>query len=108
MNLSTAFHPQIDGQEERTIKTLVDMLRDCVVYFKSNWNDHLLLMEFAYHKSYHSKIQIAPYESLYGRRCIYPIGWLEFFEVELIGKDLVHQDIDKVILIQEVEDGAES
>ena len=36
MKLSTAFHPQTDGQAERTIKTLEDMLRACVIDFKGN------------------------------------------------------------------------
>ncbi|XP_070050485.1 uncharacterized protein, partial [Nicotiana tomentosiformis] len=79
VNLSTAFHPQTDGQAERTIQTLEDMLRACVLDFKGNWDDHLALIEFAYNNSYHSSIKMAPYEALYGRRCRSPVGW---FEVE--------------------------
>ncbi|KAH0647574.1 hypothetical protein KY285_032822 [Solanum tuberosum] len=62
VNLSTAFHPQTDGQAERTIQTLEDMLRACVIDFKGSCDDHLSLLEFAYNNSYHSSIQMAPYE----------------------------------------------
>ncbi|WMV24530.1 hypothetical protein MTR67_017915 [Solanum verrucosum] len=101
VNLSTAFHPQTDGQEERTIQTLEDMLRACVFDLKGNWDDHLPLIEFAYNKSYHFSIQMAPYETLYGRRCGSPIGWFEVGKGELIGPDLVHQAMEKVKVIQE-------
>ena len=47
VNLSTAFHPQTDGQAERTIQTLEDMLRACIIDFKGSWDDHLSLIEFA-------------------------------------------------------------
>ena len=67
VNLSTTFHPQMDGQAERTIQTLEDMLRACVIDFKGRWDDHLPLIEFAYNNSYHSSIQMAPCEALYVR-----------------------------------------
>ncbi|KAH0778029.1 hypothetical protein KY290_009440 [Solanum tuberosum] len=90
-----------DGQAERTIQTLEDMLRACVIDFKGSWDDHLPLIEFAYNNSYHSSIQMAPYEALYGRRCRSPIGWFEVGEAQLIGPDLVHQAMEKVKVIQE-------
>ena len=64
VNLSTTFHSQTDGQTERTIKTLKDMLRAFVIDFKGSWDDHLTLIEFAYNNNYHSSIQMAPYEAL--------------------------------------------
>ena len=69
VKLSTAFHPQMDVQVERTIQTLKDMLRACTIDFKGNWDKHLPLVEFAYNNSFHSSISMAPYEALYGRRC---------------------------------------
>ncbi|KAL2226751.1 UNVERIFIED_CONTAM: Transposon Ty3-G Gag-Pol polyprotein [Sesamum indicum] len=72
---STAFHPQTDGQSERMIQTLEDMMRACTMEFKGNWDDHLPLMEFAYNNSFRSSISIAPYEAIYGRRCRSPIYW---------------------------------
>ncbi|XP_070056791.1 uncharacterized protein, partial [Nicotiana tomentosiformis] len=92
---------KIDGQAERTIQTLEDMLRACVLDFKGNWDDHLALIEFAYNNSYHSSIKMAPYEALYGRRCRSPVGWFEVGETELYGPDLIHQAIEKVKVIQE-------
>ncbi|KAH0633271.1 hypothetical protein KY284_036057 [Solanum tuberosum] len=101
VKLSTTFHPQTDGQAERTIQNLEVMLRACVIYFKGNWDDHLPLMEFAYYNSYHSSISMAPFEALYGRRCRSPIGWFEVGEVALIDPELVDEAIEKVRLIRE-------
>jgi transposase InsO family protein len=69
LRMSTAFHPQTDGQSERTIQTLEDMLRSCVLSWKGSWEDHLPLVEFSYNNSYHSSIRCAPYDALYGRKC---------------------------------------
>ncbi|KAH0636086.1 hypothetical protein KY289_036001 [Solanum tuberosum] len=101
VNLSTAFHPQTDGQAEHTIQTLEDMLRACVIDFKGSWDDHLPLIEFAYNNSYHSSIQMAPYEALYGRRCRFPVGWFEVGEASLIGPDSVLDAMEKVQLIRD-------
>ena len=101
VNLSTTFHPQTDGQAERTIQTLEDMLRACVIDFKGSWDDHLPLIEFAYNNSYHSSIQMAPYEALYGRRCRSPVGWFEVGEAALIGPDSVLDAMEKVQLIRD-------
>ncbi|XP_069143547.1 uncharacterized protein [Solanum lycopersicum] len=57
-----------DGQSERTIQVLEDMLRTCVIAFGARWDQHLALAEFANNNSYHSSIQMAPFEALYGRR----------------------------------------
>ena len=73
LNFSTTFHPQTDGQSERTIQILEDMLRACATDFKGSWEGHLPLVEFAYNNSYQASIQMAPYEALYGRKCRSPI-----------------------------------
>ena len=74
MKLSTTFHPQMDGQTERTIQTLEDMLRACIIDFKGSWDKHLSLVKFNYNNTFHSSISMVPYEALYDRRCRYPIG----------------------------------
>ncbi|GKF30915.1 putative reverse transcriptase domain-containing protein, partial [Tanacetum coccineum] len=68
----TAYHPETDGQSERTIQTLEDMLRACVINFGKGWVKHLPLAEFSYNNSYHASIKAAPYEALYGRKCRSP------------------------------------
>ncbi|GKC46154.1 putative reverse transcriptase domain-containing protein [Tanacetum coccineum] len=67
LDISTAYHPQTDGQSERTIQMLEDMLRACVIDFGSSWDRHLPLVEFSYNNSYHASIKAAPYEALYRR-----------------------------------------
>ena len=89
--MSTAYHPQTDGQSERTIQTIEDMLRACVLDFKGNWDDHLPLVEFAYNNSYHSSIGMAPYEALYGRKCRSPVCWEEVGEMKIYGPELIQQ-----------------
>nr|GEX03915.1 reverse transcriptase domain-containing protein [Tanacetum cinerariifolium] len=69
LNMSTAYHPQTDGQSKRTIQTMEDMLRACVIDFGSSWDRHLSLVEFSYNNSYHASIKAAPFEALYGRKC---------------------------------------
>nr|GFA34611.1 putative reverse transcriptase domain-containing protein [Tanacetum cinerariifolium] len=69
LDLSTAYHPETDGQSERNVQTLEDMLRACVIDFGSSWDKHLPLLEFSYNNSYHASIKAAPFEALYGRKC---------------------------------------
>ncbi|XP_070032142.1 uncharacterized protein [Nicotiana tomentosiformis] len=90
VNLSITFHPKTDGEAEQTIQTLEDILCACVLDFKSSWDDHLPLIEFAYNSSFHANIQMAPFKALYGRRYRSPIGWFDIGEAELIGPDLMH------------------
>ncbi|GJY26771.1 reverse transcriptase domain-containing protein [Tanacetum coccineum] len=77
LDMSTAYHPQTDGHSERTIQTLEDMLRACVLDFRGSWDVHLLLVEFSYNNSYHSSVRCAPFEALYDRKCRSPIMWAE-------------------------------
>ncbi|GJW37115.1 putative reverse transcriptase domain-containing protein [Tanacetum coccineum] len=99
--MSTAYHPQTDGQSERTIQTLEDMLRACVIDFGGSWDVHLPLAEFFYNNSYHSSIRCAPFEALYGRKCKSPVLWTEIGESSLIGPEMVQETTDKVVLIKE-------
>ncbi|GJV39965.1 putative reverse transcriptase domain-containing protein [Tanacetum coccineum] len=101
LDMSTAYHPQTDGQSECTIKTLEDMLRACVIDFGGSWDVHLPLAEFSYNNSYHTSIRCAPFEALYGRKCRSPMLWAEIGEGSLIGPELVQETTDKVVVIIE-------
>ncbi|GKA49393.1 putative reverse transcriptase domain-containing protein [Tanacetum coccineum] len=86
---------------ERTIQTLEDMLKACVIDFGGNWDVHLLLAEFSYNNSYHLSIRCASFEALYWRKCRSPILWAEIGESSLIRPELVQETTDKVVLIKE-------
>nr|GFC04774.1 putative reverse transcriptase domain-containing protein [Tanacetum cinerariifolium] len=66
--MSTAYHPETDGQSKRTIQTLEDMLRACAIDFGKGWVNHLPLVEFSYNNSYHTTIKATPFEALYGQK----------------------------------------
>ncbi|GKB56195.1 putative reverse transcriptase domain-containing protein [Tanacetum coccineum] len=86
---------------ERTIQTLEDMLRACMIDFGGSWDTHLSLAEFSYNNCYHSSIRCAPFESLYGRKCRLHVLLAKIGENRLIGPELVQETTDKVILIKE-------
>ncbi|GJY38022.1 putative reverse transcriptase domain-containing protein [Tanacetum coccineum] len=93
--MSTAYHPEIDGQSERTIQALKDMLRACVIDFGNGWVKHLPLVEFSYNNSYHASIKAAPFEELYGRKCRSPVCWAEVGKVQLTGLERVQETTEK-------------
>ncbi|GJS20326.1 putative reverse transcriptase domain-containing protein [Tanacetum coccineum] len=101
LHMSTAYHPETDGQSERTIQTLEDMLRACVMDFGGSWDTHLPLVEFSYNNSYHASIKCAPFEALYGRKCRSPVIWTEVGESQLIGPEIVQETTEKIIQIKE-------
>ncbi|WMV08178.1 hypothetical protein MTR67_001563 [Solanum verrucosum] len=96
LTLSTAFHPHTDGQMERTIQVLEDMLRASVIDFRGHWDKLLPLCEFSYNNSYHSSIDMASFEALYGRGCISLIGWFEARDVKPLGVDLAKNVLEKI------------
>ncbi|GJX99840.1 putative reverse transcriptase domain-containing protein [Tanacetum coccineum] len=99
--MSTTYHPQTDGQSERTIQTLEDMLRACVIDFGNGWVKHLPLVEFSYNNSYHASIKAAPFEALYGRKCRSPVCWAEVGQVQLTGPEIVQETTEKIIQIKQ-------
>lgn len=101
VTLSTAYHPQTDGQSERTIQTLEDMLRACILDFKGSWIDYLMLVEFSYNNSYQASLGMAPYEALYGRKCRSPLCWDDVGERQIVGPELVQITSEKVSLIRQ-------
>ncbi|GJR95994.1 putative reverse transcriptase domain-containing protein [Tanacetum coccineum] len=101
LDMSTAYHPQTDGQSERTIQTLEDMLRACAIDFGKGWVNHLPLVEFSYNNSYHASIKAAPFEALYGRKCRSPVCWTEVGEAQILGPELIQETTEKIIQIKQ-------
>ncbi|KAJ0806053.1 putative nucleotidyltransferase, Ribonuclease H [Helianthus annuus] len=101
LDMSTAYHPQTDGQSERTIQTLGNMLRACVIDFGNGWKKHLPLVEFSYNNSYHTSIQAAPFEALYGRKCRSPLCWVEVGDSQITGPELVVDTTKKIAQIRQ-------
>ncbi|GJR38267.1 putative reverse transcriptase domain-containing protein [Tanacetum coccineum] len=100
LDFSTAYHPQTDGQSERTIQTLEDMLRACVLNFGKGLDRHLPLVEFSYNNSYHTSIKAAPFEALYGHKCRSPVCWAEVGDAQHTGLEIVHETTEKIIQIK--------
>ncbi|GJZ14062.1 putative reverse transcriptase domain-containing protein [Tanacetum coccineum] len=96
LDMSTSYHPQTDEQSERTIQTLEDILRACVIDFGNGWVKHLPLVEFFYN-SYHASIKVAPFEALYGRKCRSPVCWAEVGRVQLTGLEITQETTEKDI-----------
>ncbi|GKE82437.1 putative reverse transcriptase domain-containing protein, partial [Tanacetum coccineum] len=101
LDMSTAYHPQTDGQSERTIQTLEDMLCACVIDFGNGWVKHFPLVEFSYYNSYHASIKAAPFEALYGQKCRSPVCCAKVGQVQLTGLEIVQETTEKVIQIKQ-------
>ncbi|GKC34667.1 putative reverse transcriptase domain-containing protein [Tanacetum coccineum] len=101
ISMSTAYHPETDSQSERTIQTLEDMLRACVIDFGKGWVRHLPLAKFSYNNGYHAIIKAAPYEALYGRKCRSPVCWTEVGEAQLTGPELIQETTKKIVMIKQ-------
>ncbi|KAL1218026.1 hypothetical protein V5N11_006025 [Cardamine amara subsp. amara] len=100
VHMSTAYHPQTDGQSERTIQTLEDLLRMCVLDWGAHWVDHLSLVEFTYNNSYQASIGMAPYEALYGRPCRTPLCWTQVGERSTLGARFVKETTEKIRVLK--------
>ncbi|GJS53406.1 reverse transcriptase domain-containing protein [Tanacetum coccineum] len=101
LDMSTAYHPQTDGQSERTIQTLEDMLRACAIDFGKGWVNHLPLVEFSYNNSYHASIKAAPFEALYGRKCRSLVCWTGVGEAQILGPELIQETTEKIVQIKQ-------
>ncbi|MDQ4224901.1 hypothetical protein RBK84_10955, partial [Pseudomonas aeruginosa] len=100
LSLSTAYHPQTNGQMEGVKRVLEDLLRACMLDFGGLWTDHLHLVEFSYNNSYQSTIGMAPFDALYGRPCNTPVCWWEAGEKLLLGPDMIRETTEKVDVIR--------
>nr|GEY12382.1 putative reverse transcriptase domain-containing protein [Tanacetum cinerariifolium] len=100
LDMSTTYHPQTDGQSERTIQTLEDMLRAYLINFGKGWDRHLPLVEFSYNNSYHTSIKATLFEALYDHKCQSPICWAEVGDAQLTGPDIIHETTKKIFQIK--------
>ncbi|GJY73279.1 putative reverse transcriptase domain-containing protein [Tanacetum coccineum] len=101
LDMSTSYRPQTDGKSERTIQTLKDMLRACVINFGKDWVNHLPLVEFSYNNSYHASIKDASFKALYGRKCGSPICWAKVGKIQLTGPEIVQETTKEIIQIKQ-------
>ncbi|GJR85592.1 putative reverse transcriptase domain-containing protein [Tanacetum coccineum] len=101
LDMSTAYHPQTDRQSERTIQTLEDMLRACVIDFGNGWVKTFCHGRVSYNNSYHASIKATPFEALYGIKCRSPIYFAEVGEVQLTGLEIVQETTKKIIQVKQ-------
>nr|GFA65827.1 putative reverse transcriptase domain-containing protein [Tanacetum cinerariifolium] len=99
--MSTAYHPETDGQSKKTIQTLEDMLCVCAIDFGKGWVNHLPLVEFSYNNSYPASIKAAPFEALYDRKYRSLVCWTEVGEAQILGPELIQETTEKIIQIKQ-------
>jgi hypothetical protein len=101
LNFSMTYHPQIDGQTERTNQVLEDMLRACALQHGGSWDKSLPYAEFSYNNSYQASLKMSPFEALYGRKCRTPLYWDQTGERQFFGPELIQEAEEQVRIIQE-------
>jgi hypothetical protein len=101
LNFSSAYHPQTDGQTERTNQVLEDMLRACALKHGVSWDKSLPFAEFSYNNSYQASLKMSPFEALYGRKCRTPLYWSETGESQLFGPEIIKEAERQVQVVRE-------
>jgi hypothetical protein len=101
LNFSSAYHPQTDGQTERTNQVLEDMLRACALKHGGSWEKSLPYAEFSYNNSYQASLKMSPFEALYGRKCRTPLYWDQTGERQFFGPELIQEAEEQVRMIRE-------
>nr|GEZ42089.1 putative reverse transcriptase domain-containing protein [Tanacetum cinerariifolium] len=101
LDMSTTYHLETYGQSERTIQTLEDMLRACVIDFGNGWERHLPLIEFSYNNSYYASINATPFDAFYGHKCRSPVCWAEVRDAQLTGPKIIQETTEKIVQIKQ-------
>ncbi|WVZ93800.1 hypothetical protein U9M48_039755 [Paspalum notatum var. saurae] len=101
LRFSIAYHPQTDGQTERTNRILEDMLRACAIQYGTRWDNCLPYAEFSYNNSYQASLKKSPFEALYGKRCRTPLFWNQTGEKQVFGPDIVQEAEQQLRIVQE-------
>jgi hypothetical protein len=101
LKFSSAYHPQIDGQTERTNQILEDMLRACALQDKLGWEKRLQYAEFSYKNSYQASLKMSPFQALYGRNCQTPLRWDKPGERQVFGPDILLEAEENLRMVRE-------
>jgi hypothetical protein len=101
LNFSSAYHPQMDGQTERTNQVLEDMLRACALKHGRSWDKSLPYAEFSYNNSYQASLKMAPFEALYEQKCRTPLYWNLTGESQVFGPEILQEAEKQVQIIRE-------
>jgi hypothetical protein len=101
LKFSSAYHPQTDGQTERTNQILEDMLRACALQDKLGWDKGLPHAEFSYNNSYQASLKMSPFEVLYGRNCRTPLHWDQPGERQVFVPDILLKAKENIRMVQE-------
>jgi hypothetical protein len=101
LNFSSAYHPQTDGQTERTNQVLEDMLRACTLKHGRSWDKSLPYAEFSYNNSYQASLKMAPIEALYGQKCRTSLYWNQTEETQVFGLEILQEAEKHVQIIRE-------
>ena len=91
LNFSTVYHPQTDGQIERTNQVLEDTLRACALQHGGSWDKSLPYAEFSYNNIYQANLKMSPFEALYGRKCRTPLYRDQTRERQFFGPELIQE-----------------
>jgi hypothetical protein len=97
---SSAYHPQTDGQIERTNQILEDMLRACALQDKLGWDKRLLYAEFSYNNSYQDSLKMSPFQALYGRNCRTLLHWDQPDERQVFSLDILLEAEENIIMVR--------
>ena len=100
-NFSSAYHPQTDGQNEKTNQVLEDMLRACALKHRGSWDKSLPYAEFSYNNSYQASLKMAPFEALYGRKCRTPLYCNQTGESQVFGPEILQEAERQVQIIRD-------
>ena len=101
LNFSSAYHPQTDGQTERTNQVLEDTLRACALKHGGSCDKSLPYVEFSYNNSYQASLKMSPFETLYGRKFRTPLYWDQTGERQFFGLEIIQEAEEQVRMIRE-------
>jgi hypothetical protein len=101
LKFSSAYHPQTDGQTERTNQILEDMLRAFALQDKIGWDKRLPYAEFSYNNSYQASLKISPFEALYGSNCRTPLHWDQPGERQVFSLDILLEAEENIRMVRE-------